>query len=83
MSVSVRPTRTSPNSALVIFQFSLSEKGPRIPILYTDLGVTLFTFDDLAQMVRDTMKMWREVCEATQLTFLKILRSEGRYPWLP
>jgi hypothetical protein len=49
--------------SLGIFQFSLSEKGPRIPILYTDLGVTLFTFDELDQMVRDTYEMWREVCE--------------------
>jgi hypothetical protein len=49
--------------ALGVFQFSLSEKGPRVPILYTDAGVTLFTFEELDQMVRDTYEMWREVCE--------------------
>ena len=49
--------------ALGIFQFSLSEKGPRVPILYTDLGVTLFTFEELDQMVRETYEIWREVCE--------------------
>lgn len=49
--------------ALGVFQFSLSEKGPRTPILYTDAGVTLFTFEELDQMVRDTYEMWREVCE--------------------
>jgi hypothetical protein len=48
---------------LGIFQFSLSEKGPRVPILYTDTGVKLFTFEELDQMVRDTYEMWREVCE--------------------
>jgi hypothetical protein len=48
---------------LGIFQFSLSEKGPRVPILHTDAGVTLFTFDELDQMVSDTYAMWREVCE--------------------
>ncbi len=49
--------------ALGIVQFSLSEKGPRVPILYTDKGVTLFSFDELDQMVRDTYEMWREVVE--------------------
>jgi hypothetical protein len=49
--------------ALGIFQFSLSAKGPRAPILFTDAGVTLFSFDELDQMVRETYDMWREVCE--------------------
>lgn len=48
---------------LGIFQFSRSEKGPRVPILFTDAGVTLFTFEELDQMVRDTYELWREVCE--------------------
>jgi hypothetical protein len=49
--------------ALGVVQFSLSEKGPRVPILHTDDGVTLFTFEELDQMVRETYEMWREVCE--------------------
>ncbi len=49
--------------ALGIFQFTLSDKGPREPILHTDAGVALFTFEELDQMVRDTYEMWREVCE--------------------
>ena len=48
---------------LGIYQFSLSDKGPRVPILYTDAGVMLFTFDELDQMVRETYEMWQEVCE--------------------
>ena len=48
---------------LGIVQFSLSEKGPRLPILFTDEGVKLFTFDELDQMVRETYELWREVCE--------------------
>jgi hypothetical protein len=49
--------------ALGIVQFSLSEKGPRTPVLYTDDGVTLFTFEQLDLMVRDTYELWREVCQ--------------------
>lgn len=52
--------------SLGIFQFSLTEKGPRIPILYTDTGVTLFTFDELDRMVTDTYEMWRDVCEGRE-----------------
>ena len=51
------------NVVLGIYQFSLSDKGPRVPILHTDAGVTLFTFDELDQMVRDTYEMWQEICE--------------------
>lgn len=51
------------NVVLGIYQFSLSEKGPRVPILHTDADVTLFTFEELDQMVRDTYEMWQEVCE--------------------
>jgi hypothetical protein len=49
--------------SLAIVQFARSEKGPRIPVLFTDRGVELFTFDDLDQMVSETYEMWREVCE--------------------
>ncbi len=48
---------------LGIFQFALSEKGPRVPILYTDAGMALFKFEELDEMVRNTYDMWREICE--------------------
>ena len=50
----------------VVFGFagvSLSAEGPRSPVLFTDRGVELFTFDELDQMVSETYAMWREVCE--------------------
>jgi hypothetical protein len=46
-----------------VVQFSLSEKGPRTPIVHTDAGIELFTFEELDAMVRDTYAVWREVCE--------------------
>jgi len=49
--------------SLAVIQFSLSEKGPRIPLVYTDESVKLFTFDQLDQMVRETYELWQEVCE--------------------
>jgi len=49
--------------SLAIVQFALSAKGPRIPVLFTDRHVELFTFDELEQMVGETYEMWREVCE--------------------
>ena len=49
--------------ALGVVQFSLSERGPRVPILYREEGVTLFSFDELDLMVRDTYEMWREIVE--------------------
>jgi hypothetical protein len=49
---------------LGIFQFSRPDEGPRIPILFIDDGIKLFTFDELDQMVRETYELWREVCEA-------------------
>ena len=52
--------------ALGIYQFTLSDKGPRIPVLYTDAGISLFSFEELDQMVRDTYEMWREVCEGRE-----------------
>lgn len=56
------------NVALGIFQFSLSEKGPRVPILHTDAGIELFTFEELDLMVAETYDMWREVCEERAAT---------------
>jgi hypothetical protein len=47
---------------LGIYQFSTPNRGPRKPILYTDESVTLFTFDELDEMVRDTYALWHEVC---------------------
>jgi hypothetical protein len=49
------------NVLLGIFQFTVPKKGPRLPILYTDEGVALFTFDELAEMVRETYEIWTEV----------------------
>jgi hypothetical protein len=40
-----------------IVQFALSEKGPRIPVLFSDRGVELFTFEELDQMVGETYEM--------------------------
>jgi hypothetical protein len=51
---------------LGIYQFTLTDKGPRIPVLYTDAGISLFSFEELDQMVRDTYEMWREVCEGRE-----------------
>jgi hypothetical protein len=48
---------------LAIVQFALSVEGPRLPVLFTDRGVALFSFDELDQMVSETYAMWREVCE--------------------
>ena len=46
---------------LGIFQFTTPEEGPRLPKLYTDEGLKLFTFDELAEMVRETYEIWTEV----------------------
>ena len=43
--------------ALGVVQFSLSEKGPRIPAIIMDDGVRLFTFDELDRMVRETYEL--------------------------
>ena len=48
---------------LGVVQFALSEKGPRKPIVHFDIGIELFTFEQLDAMVRDTYAVWREVCE--------------------
>jgi hypothetical protein len=49
--------------ALGVVQFVVNAKGPRQPVLWLDDGVTLFTFDELDEMVRETYDLWREVCE--------------------
>ena len=48
---------------LAIVQFTRSDEGPRTPIVFTDEGVELFTFDELDQMVRETYELWVEVSE--------------------
>jgi len=49
-----------------IFQFEKTAKGPRPPQLHTDLGVKLFSLDQLERMVAETYKIWREVCEGRE-----------------
>jgi hypothetical protein len=49
--------------SLGVVQFSLSDNGPRTPVLVTDDGLELFSFDELDQMVRDTYELWMEVLE--------------------
>jgi hypothetical protein len=46
-----------------IFQFALSAKGARAPIIFSDSSVELFSFDELDEMVRETYELWREICE--------------------
>ena len=47
---------------LAIFQFTAPEKGPRVPILHTDQGLTLFSsFEELEAMVAETYEIWTEV----------------------
>jgi hypothetical protein len=48
---------------LGVVQFALSAKGPRPPVLFTDQGVELFSFEELDQMVSETYEIWKEVCE--------------------
>ncbi|MFL9824703.1 type VI toxin-antitoxin system SocB family DNA replication inhibitor toxin [Rhodoplanes sp. SY1] len=47
---------------LGILQFTTPDTGPRKPILYTDDGVELFSYDQLEDMVRETYAIWHEVC---------------------
>jgi hypothetical protein len=49
--------------ALGVVQFEVNAKGPRQPILFLDDGESLFTFDELDHIVRETYNLWREVCE--------------------
>lgn len=49
-----------------IFQFEKTDEGPRPPQLHTDVGVALFSLDQLEQMVAETYEIWREVCEGRE-----------------
>lgn len=49
--------------ALGIFQFTNPGEGPRRARLFLDDGLTLYSFDDLDAMVRETYELWREVLE--------------------
>ena len=49
--------------SLAVVQFAHSDEGPRAPVIFTDEGVELFTFDELDQMVRETYELWTEVSE--------------------
>ena len=52
------------NVSLGIFQFRASQnEGLRVPALHTDDGVSLFGFDDLDAMVRETYELWIEISE--------------------
>lgn len=46
---------------LAIFQFSAPEKGPRLPVVYTDQGVPLYGFEELEAMVAETYEIWADV----------------------
>ncbi len=48
---------------LAVVQFARSDEGPRTPIIFTDEGVELFSFDELDQMVRETYELWTEISE--------------------
>ena len=48
---------------LGVFQFSVPKAGPRLPVLYTDQKLELFSFSELDRMVRDTYTDWQAVCE--------------------
>lgn len=49
--------------ALGVFQFGVDDDGKRHPVLWTDDGVDLYSFEALDQMVRETYELWWEVCE--------------------
>lgn len=48
---------------LGIFQFSNNKGEARRPILHTDEGIKLYTFDELELMITETYDIWRDVCE--------------------
>ncbi|WFE74242.1 hypothetical protein [Roseinatronobacter sp. S2] len=48
---------------LAIVRFDEPNADRRAARLYTDNGVTLYTLDELEQMVAETYEMWRDVCE--------------------
>jgi hypothetical protein len=63
--------------ALGIFQFSVPKVGQRVPTLFTDHGVQLFTFEELDRMVRDTYLAWQEVCEERAATARRAVGGAG------
>ncbi len=46
-----------------IFQFRVEEGDQRSPILYTDEGMQLFSFDELEAMIATTYDLWRQILE--------------------
>jgi hypothetical protein len=46
---------------LGIWQFTAPAKGPRVPVIYTDAGVNLISFDALEAMVGETYDLWAEI----------------------
>ncbi len=53
-------------SRLGILQFGSEIDGQRPAKLFTDVGIDLYNFDELDQMVRETYDIWREVSEARE-----------------
>jgi hypothetical protein len=51
---------------LAIFQFDDGDGERRLPRLYTDEGVQLFSLDEMERMVATTYSLWREVCEGRE-----------------
>jgi hypothetical protein len=47
---------------LAIIQFENTEKGPRRPVVHLE-EETLFTYDELAEMTRETYVIWHEILE--------------------
>jgi hypothetical protein len=47
--------------SLGIFQFEPVDDGSRLVRLHTDEGVSLYGFDELDEMIRETYAMWAEV----------------------
>lgn len=45
-----------------IFRFGDKENEQRSPILYTDEGIELFSFDQMEDMIRTTYELWHEIC---------------------
>lgn len=47
--------------ALAIIQFTAPAKGPRVPVMHTDGGLELFSFEELEAMVAETYEVWTDV----------------------
>lgn len=50
-----------------IFQFGDNEGGVRQPILHSDVGVELFSLDEMEAMINATYELWREVSEEREM----------------